>query len=239
MSTHGNGKLPYLPFYPRDFLLDPIVEAMNMTEVGCYITLLCKAWEQRPVGTLPCEDRLLARWCRFSLEDWQLWKEHVLKAFYFGDDGRWHQKRMEAEYAKSLHLYELKASNAERQRRFRARHQKESESSRVTRDSNVTDGVTVSDSLSSSDSLSLSLGDKKDLPPPKPKRQYEKRPENFAAMKDYAVNHGMTVEDAKYCWNRWQTTGWRINGKVIHSWKHAMNSWRDGHYLPSTKEVPK
>jgi len=98
---------PYFPFYPDDFSSDAMVEAMSTTAVGCYALLLCKAWRETPPGTLPDNDWLLARWARCPINGdvclcWDDLKREVLAAFTLGEDGRWHQKRMELEYQKMI-----------------------------------------------------------------------------------------------------------------------------------------
>ena len=40
-------KAPAFQFYPKDFLADANVMAMNMEERGCHITLLCACWNER------------------------------------------------------------------------------------------------------------------------------------------------------------------------------------------------
>ena len=111
MPQDGNGKLPYFAFYPKDFCFDSKVEAMTTLQVGAYMLLLCKAWHETPSGTLPCDDALLAKYARMKSREWLKNKDAVLQAFCFGEDGRWHQKRMEGEYAKA-HSAHLRNSEA-------------------------------------------------------------------------------------------------------------------------------
>jgi uncharacterized protein YdaU (DUF1376 family) len=87
-------------FNPRDFCSDGKVEAMSTLEVGAYTLLLCKAWFEDPAGTVPDDDQVLARWARLDADGWARAKPSVLAAFYMGEDGRWHQKRMKKEYAR-------------------------------------------------------------------------------------------------------------------------------------------
>jgi uncharacterized protein YdaU (DUF1376 family) len=95
-------RLAYFQFYPRDFTSDDAVECMETEAVGAYLLLLCKAWHQIPAGTLPNDDLSLAKWARLSSKKWSQHRDSILRAFYIGDDGRLHQKRMEVEYAKAL-----------------------------------------------------------------------------------------------------------------------------------------
>jgi uncharacterized protein YdaU (DUF1376 family) len=89
---------PYFPFYVNDFCSDGLVEAMTTEEVGAYILLLCKAWLENQPGTLPCDDRVLARWSRLTDERWMACKPSVLSPFKLECDNRYHQKRMKIEH---------------------------------------------------------------------------------------------------------------------------------------------
>lgn len=96
----ANNRLPYFPFYVRDFVCDSNVESMSTLAVGSYILLLCKAWHEDPPGSVPDSDPLLARWARITLDQWLGVKQEVLAAFSLGTDLRWHQKRLRREYDK-------------------------------------------------------------------------------------------------------------------------------------------
>lgn len=98
-------KLPYFNFYVMDFAADGLVEAMSTQEVGAYILLLCKAWHEDPAGSVPDDDRTLARWARMAPEEWQTVKERVLAPWRL-DGGRWHQKRMQEEHKARADAYE-------------------------------------------------------------------------------------------------------------------------------------
>lgn len=93
-------KPPYFPFYVDDFSSDGKVEAMTTEEVGAYILLLCKAWREEPVGSIPNDDLILARWARLEADRWEACKPKVLASFRLGTDDRWHQRRMRREYEK-------------------------------------------------------------------------------------------------------------------------------------------
>jgi uncharacterized protein YdaU (DUF1376 family) len=91
---------PYFPFYPNDFACDGVVEAMTTEEVGAYILLLCKAWREEPVGSIPSTDGVLARWARLTPDRWEACKPAVLRAFTLRADSRLYQKRLEQEWQK-------------------------------------------------------------------------------------------------------------------------------------------
>lgn len=96
------GHPPAFLFYPDDFSSDGKVEAMSTEQVGAYILLLCKSWREKPPGSLPSDDSLLAKWARVSLDRWSKIRSGVLAPYTFGTDSRWHQKRQRAEYDKLM-----------------------------------------------------------------------------------------------------------------------------------------
>jgi len=68
---------------------------MTTEQVGAHFLLICKAWFEDPPCTVPDDDVVLARWARLPLARWRKIKAGVLCAYYLGEDGRWHQKRLE------------------------------------------------------------------------------------------------------------------------------------------------
>ncbi len=108
---HFGGQMktpPYFPFYPLDFSGDPRVESMSTLAVGAYTLLLCKAWYETPAGSIPDDDRLLAKWARVSVATWSRIKDEVLAAFTLRD-GRWSQKRMSKEFKKAVGLIQQRS----------------------------------------------------------------------------------------------------------------------------------
>lgn len=99
---------PAFRFYVDDFISDSAVDAMTNEELGIYVRLLCKAWKESPVGTVPADDKILANWAKASPLAWKRCKDGVLRAFVAGDDGRYHQKRMKLEWQKALDYHESK-----------------------------------------------------------------------------------------------------------------------------------
>jgi uncharacterized protein YdaU (DUF1376 family) len=100
---------PAFQFYPADFTSDSKVEAMSTEEVGAYILLLCKAWREEPPGSLPNDDRTLARWTRLTPDRWAEIRSAVLAPFTLGTDTRWHQKRMRLEFTELIKRRKLRA----------------------------------------------------------------------------------------------------------------------------------
>ena len=104
-------KLPWFPFYPSDFATDNKVRAMTTTEVGCYFKLLIVAWDENPPGTIPDDDDTISRYLSMHLDEWLQYKPRVTAAFKL-KDGRWNQKRLMAEAAKSQGITEVRSSAA-------------------------------------------------------------------------------------------------------------------------------
>ncbi len=91
---------PAFQFYPSHFVGDGDVAAMETVQVGAYILLICKAWYQEPVASIPNDDRILAKWAGLPLDEWLAAKPGVMTAWDMGSDGRWHQKRLRHEFEK-------------------------------------------------------------------------------------------------------------------------------------------
>jgi uncharacterized protein YdaU (DUF1376 family) len=105
---------PAMMLYFDDFVSDGKVEAMTTQQVGAYFLLLAKAWREDPPGSIPNDDRVLARWARLTPDDWSECRAGVLAAFTLGTDDRWHQKRMRKEFAKLIERAKQKSLAAKR-----------------------------------------------------------------------------------------------------------------------------
>ena len=75
--------LPYIPFNIADFLADDKVALMSTEEVGAYILLLCRAWQQDRPGAVPDNDEYLAAWTRLPPLRWNQIKDKVLLPFTY------------------------------------------------------------------------------------------------------------------------------------------------------------
>jgi uncharacterized protein YdaU (DUF1376 family) len=240
MAQNGS-KLPWFPFFPKDWLSDDKVIAMNRAQRGSYFNLLCFAWHQEPIGTLPNDAKLLARLAQCTEEEWATEHKVIMAPFKLakaenglpGLEGtRWHQKRMMAVGLTQSTNHEKFVEAGRKGGHSRAEARLKGGLSQPQ--------AYASDSVSVSDSSSFSLVPEeqkkrtttKGQPPPKAK---EARPKTFKDMVDFALGHGMTEQDAKYCWHRWNASGWIIGKQPIKSWRDAMVSWRINGYLPSTK----
>lgn len=143
--------LPWFPFYVDDFVSDGKVEAMTTEEVGAYLLLLCKAWKERPVGTVPDDDRILARWTRTTPADWSRIKPNVMIAFTLSTrTKRYHQKRMEQEFARFRRTQKKRSEAAKIA--AKTRHCNQSEDQQFTCDSHAQRIASASKSESESES---------------------------------------------------------------------------------------
>jgi uncharacterized protein YdaU (DUF1376 family) len=91
-------ELDYFPFFLRRFTADKHVQSMDGVAVGAYMLLLIIAWDESPVGSIPDDDAQLQRWSRLSPEMWEKVRSPVRSCWEARDDGRLHQKRMQAVY---------------------------------------------------------------------------------------------------------------------------------------------
>ena len=93
-------KSPAFRFFPADFWGSPDVQAMELHEVGAYLSLLSVAWQSERHGFLKDDDKLLRRWARMSLEQWEESRDILLKKFPVVEDGWRSNPRMVDEAAK-------------------------------------------------------------------------------------------------------------------------------------------
>lgn len=115
------GKPPYFPFYVKDFVADSMVQAMTTEQVGAYTLLLCFAWQSEPPGSLPPDETVLARIARLTPSRWAEIAPGVLACWERRSDGRYHQKRMCAEFEKLQNLINKRSMGGQKgmQSRYR------------------------------------------------------------------------------------------------------------------------
>jgi uncharacterized protein YdaU (DUF1376 family) len=74
-------KSPAFRFYPSDFWGSPDVQAMDLHEVGAYLSLMSAAWLSEEAGCLPDDDEKLRRWARMTREQWEQSRDTLLLKF--------------------------------------------------------------------------------------------------------------------------------------------------------------
>lgn len=142
---------PSFPLYVDDFISDSAVDAMSNRELGVYVRLLCKAWKEDQVGTIPANDEILARWAKETKSGWAKCKDAVLRAFKPQDGGDRHiQKRLALEWEK---MQERAQKRSEAGTKGMA-NRWQTDNKAITTD--VTNGITKNN-LSSSVSVSSSI----------------------------------------------------------------------------------
>ncbi len=70
---------PTFQFYVKDFTSG--TADMSPAEVGCYIRLLCKAWDSNPCATIPDDDDKIRRITGADKEDWEKMRSTVMEKF--------------------------------------------------------------------------------------------------------------------------------------------------------------
>jgi uncharacterized protein YdaU (DUF1376 family) len=87
-------KSPAFQWYPKQFLGDDDVLAMEWDARGMHVWLLNLSWQQEPRGTLPNDTAQIRRWLSSPSDDvWRrVWPQ--IKAAWFIQDGRWANKGM-------------------------------------------------------------------------------------------------------------------------------------------------
>lgn len=81
----------YMPIVIGDYLKD--TSRLTCEEHGAFFLMLMDYWVN---GPLPDDDKTLAAICRLSAPRWRVVKE-LVRPFFRVEDGRWHNKRADAE----------------------------------------------------------------------------------------------------------------------------------------------
>lgn len=111
---------PAFQFYPRDFLSDENVMAMELDERGAYITLMCVCWTE---GSIPADVRRLARICGCPRERMAEMWEVLSPCFeeHPGGPERLVHPRLEAERTKQAEWREKSARGGRKSAEARKR----------------------------------------------------------------------------------------------------------------------
>lgn len=87
-----------IPLFPQDFIGSGDVMAMTYEQVGCYIFLLCIAWQASPPCTIPADEKLQANLLKLPLLKWRKIAPGVLVPWVEVEGGRLEQERLRREY---------------------------------------------------------------------------------------------------------------------------------------------
>ncbi len=84
---------PSFQFYPRDFMADDAVQAMEWDQRGRYVWALCCSWMSDVPG-VASEDQW-RRWMGYTARQWAKARDAMVRPFLVLEDGSWRQKRMD------------------------------------------------------------------------------------------------------------------------------------------------
>lgn len=102
----------WMPLYVGDYLADTM--SLTTLEHGAYLLLLMEYWKS---GPLPNDDKSLRASARITAPAWLKIRTRVRAFFYVGEDGLLHQKRADAERAKTKDISEKRRDAALSRRR--------------------------------------------------------------------------------------------------------------------------
>lgn len=93
-------KSPAFSFYVRDWICSATIARMTGEQVKAYMYLLCAAWLQDEVATLPADDESLAAFARVDPATWERIKPLIMTKFEASGNGRVYNDRQMAEHMK-------------------------------------------------------------------------------------------------------------------------------------------
>lgn len=110
--------LPYMRFYPADYLAD--TAHLSPMQHGIYLLLLFNYWQRG--GPLPNDDMRLAKIARVSMRDWRRNRDEI-EQFFTSEENHWRHGKVERELAhvRAKSLKSQEAAQASVQRRFGGR----------------------------------------------------------------------------------------------------------------------
>lgn len=106
----GDEKLPWMKFYPGDFMGSGKVQMMSPAERGIYISLLCHEWQE---GHLPDDPSRLARVAGATPQEMEAAWPAVRPCFSVDEDGRLYHDRLEAERRDAVERMERRRKMSE------------------------------------------------------------------------------------------------------------------------------
>lgn len=152
-------KLPWMKFYPADFMGSGKVQMMSPAERGIYISLLCHEWQE---GHLPDDPSRLARVAGATPREMEGAWPSVRPCFSVDDDGRLYHERLESEREDAVERMERRRKMSEAGRKGAAKRWADGDGNSPPTDEGSDDGSTtrVSDA---SDAQTFSSTDVQDV----------------------------------------------------------------------------
>lgn len=96
---------PFMQLYVSDFVGDTLL--LSTEHIGAYLLLLIALWNAD--GTLPDDEKKLARCARLTIKKWRT-ASAELSPFFIIENGTWSHGRLTKELQKSARQSELRAS---------------------------------------------------------------------------------------------------------------------------------
>lgn len=81
---------PWMPFHVQRLLGSEWWLGASDAAARVSVELWCESWQQVPAASLPDNDRVLARMCGKSADEWAAIRDEVLSAWIKCSDGRWY-----------------------------------------------------------------------------------------------------------------------------------------------------
>lgn len=101
---------PAFQFYPKQWLGDDKVLAMDWNARAMHMHLMCIAWQQHPPCTLPDDDAMIRRWLG-NPRGWDVLKTQIFSA-WVKEEGRWLQHGLLRQYNKQSAYSESRKEGA-------------------------------------------------------------------------------------------------------------------------------
>jgi hypothetical protein len=103
-------RAPAFQFYPKQWLGDDKVMAMDWDARAMHMHLMCISWQQEPPCTLPDDDDMIRRWLG-NPRRWNVLKQQVFSAWKL-IDGRWVQSGLLTQFQKQSAYIETRKHGA-------------------------------------------------------------------------------------------------------------------------------
>jgi uncharacterized protein YdaU (DUF1376 family) len=212
--------LPYIQFYPTDYLID--TAHLTLEEHGAYLLLILNYWQRgRP---LPLDDKKLSGICRASVEQWLNMRSTLLD-FFDEVEGELVHNRIEIELAG----VRSKSTKASRAGKISAAKRAESKGKSNTRSTPVPQPFNHTDTDTDTDTVK-----------PKIKRLGRFTPptlEEVTVYCDQRKGEGKPPIEPETFIDHYTANGWvQGKGKPIKCWKSCVRTWEKS---PRRHETPK
>lgn len=214
---------PWMPLYVSDFLAD--TSHLDAAESGAYMLLIMHYWQR---GSLPSEDRFLARIARMTDRQWAKAKP-TISAFF---DAEWTHNRINSEMEKAERKSEARAVCGSRGGSAKALKDKDATVAKATISPEQNDSKQVAKAIASSSqpqeqSSLRSDCSAADAPKPKrasPKTSLAEDAQPGEADAEFARQAGMDSRQFREEWQQFRDHHLK-NGNRMADWPAAWRTW--------------